>query len=243
MGSEPNPAERLAVSVAAVVTAPAVAVVGALPAEIRPRLRGWLHAATIPIALLGAIVLWRSAAPGGYARSALVFGIAMIGLYAGSSLYHVVPWGSRMRFVMGRIDQMMIQIMIAGTFTPIAFHTLSGQWRVWSLVVAWLVALVGSGIAWSPIQAPRWVAFAGFIGFGWLAVIPFARIITALPWEGTGLIVLGGLLYTIGAVVWVRQRPNPIPEWFGFHEVFHLLVIAATTAHYLAIWRYVLPIA
>ena len=137
----------------------------------------------------------------------------------------------------------MIQLFIAGTFTPIAFHSLSGGWRTWSLVVAWAVALVGAGIAASPLKAPRWVGTAGYVAVGWLTIVPFTQIISAMPWEGTGLIMLGGLLYTIGGVVYAKRWPDPLPRWFGFHEVFHLLVIAASICHYLAIWRYVIPSA
>ncbi len=209
----------------------------------RPRLRGWLHALAVPIALLGAVVLWRSAlelSVGGR-TTALVFGASLVGLYSISSLYHVPAWNARVRQILSRCDGAMIQIMIAGTFTPIAFHTLTGAWRVGSLAVAWTVAGVGAGIALSPLEAPRWLGTLGAVAAGWLLVIPLVKIMAALPWQGNGLIVLGGLLYTVGAVVYGTRRPNPIPGWFGFHEVFHLLVVAASTAHYLAIWRYVLP--
>ncbi len=209
----------------------------------RPRLRGWLHAAAVPIALMGAVVLWRSAVESSVAgrTTALVFGASMVGLYSVSSLYHVPSWNARARRILSRFDGAMIQIMIAGTFTPIAFHTLTGAWRVSSLVVAWVVAAVGAAIALSPLEAPRWLGTLGAVAAGWLLVIPLVKIMAALPWQGTGLIVLGGLLYTIGAMVYGTRRPNPIPGWFGFHEVFHVLVVAACTAHYLAIWRYVLP--
>lgn len=209
----------------------------------RPRLRGWLHFVAVPVALAGAIVLWQTAGnlePVGR-MTAMVFGASLVGLYSISSLYHVPDWGARARVILSRFDGAMIQIMIAGTFTPIAFHTLSGTWRVASLALAWAVAAVGATIALSPLEAPRWLGTLGAVAAGWLLVIPSVKIMSALPWQGTGLIVLGGLLYTVGAVVYGTRRPNPIPGWFGFHEVFHVLVVAASTAHYLAIWRYVLP--
>jgi hemolysin III len=209
----------------------------------RPRLRGWLHALAVPVALTGAVVLWRSATHLDAAgrTTAMVFGASLVGLYSISSLYHVPSWNARARRILSRCDGAMIQIMIAGTFTPIAFHTLTGAWRVASLIVAWLVAMVGAGIALSPLEAPRWLGTLGAVGAGWLLVVPLAKIMSALPWQGNGLIVLGGVLYTIGAIVYGTRRPNPIPGWFGFHEVFHVFVVAASTAHYLAIWRYVLP--
>jgi hemolysin III len=209
----------------------------------RPRLRGWVHAIAVPVALTGAVTLWRSAThldvPGRMA--AMVFAASLVGLYSTSSLYHVPSWSARARRILSRCDGAMIHIMIAGTFTPIAFHTLNGVWRAGSLLAAWLVALVGAAIALSPFEAPRWLATFGALSAGWLLVVPLIRIMSVLPWQGTGLIVLGGLLYTAGAVVYGTRRPNPVPGWFGFHEVFHVLVVAASTAHYLAIWRYVLP--
>lgn len=213
-------------------------------ADGRPLLRGWLHAAMAPVAVLGTAVLWQAADVSPAKRlSVAVFGIALTGLYTTSSLYHVGRWSARARYVLSRCDVVMIQLFIAATFTPLALHALDGAWRIWSLVGAWAVALVGAGIAASPLRAPRWVGTLGFIAVGWLGVVPFTRIALALPAEGTGLIIAGGMLYTLGAVVYARQRPDPMPTWFGYHEVFHLLVVAASVCHYLAIWRYVLPIS
>jgi hemolysin III len=208
----------------------------------RPLLRGWLHAGMTPLALVGALLLLRSATGGWSQRmSVVVFGVCLTGLYAVSSTYHVGRWSARARYILSRCDGAMIQLFIAATFTPIAWHALDGAWRLWSLVVAWAVAVVGAGIAVSSLDAPRWLATLGYVAVGWLGVVPMVKIINALPWEGSGLIMLGGLLYTLGAIVYARRWPDPFPAWFGFHEVFHVFVIAASTAHYLAIWRYVLP--
>ncbi|CAN5242329.1 hemolysin III family protein [soil metagenome] len=213
-------------------------------AETRPLFRGWLHAAVLPFAVAGAFMLWRSVGGGVPARmSVAVFGASLVGVYLVSACYHVLPWSARARRVLARCDGAMIQLFIAGTFTPIAFHTLSGGWRTWSLVVAWAVALVGAGIAASPVEAPRWLGTAGYIAVGWLTVVPFTQIVLTLPWEGTALVVIGGLLYTVGALVYAKRWPDPFPRWFGFHEVFHLFVIAASVCHYIAIWQYVLPAA
>lgn len=211
-------------------------------ADGRPFLRGWFHAAMAPMALLGTWILWNAAGPSPLKRaSVLVFGVCMMGLYTTSSLYHLAPWSERGRYIMSRLDVAMIQLFIAGSFTPVALHALSGAWRLWSLIAAWAIALVGAAIAISPVRAPRWVSTAGFIAIGWLSIVPLTKVISALPWEGLGLIALGGILYTLGAIVYARQRPDPAPAWFGYHEIFHLFVVAASICHYLAIWRYVLP--
>ena len=204
-------------------------------------LRGWLHGAMTPLALAGVWVLWRAVPPGPLSRASVtVFGVCLVGLYMTSALRHLPRWDTRARTILSRCDGAMIQLFIAATFTPIGFHTLEGHWRVWSLVVAWVVAITGAVIAASPLNAPRWLGTLGYIAVGWLFVVPFTKIISALPWEGSGLIVLGGVLYTLGGVVFAIRRPDPFPAWFGYHEVFHVLVVAASTAHYLAIWRYVL---
>jgi hemolysin III len=209
----------------------------------RPVLRGWLHALATPLALAGGWILLHSSPPGASRVTAAVFGGCMVGLYATSTAYHLGSWNARAREVLARCDGAMIQLFIAGTFTPVAFHTLDGPWRTWSLVAAWVVAGIGALIAASPLEAPRWLGTLGYIAAGWLLVVPFTRVMLALPWQGSGLIALGGLLYTVGAVVYGRRSPDPFPTWFGYHEIFHVLVIAGSTAHYLAIWRYVLPAA
>ncbi len=205
----------------------------------RPRLRGVLHLAMAPIAAVMAIALvWQAS---GAARvTTTVFGLALVGLYTISGSYHIARWKGRVRVMWGRVDTAMIVLFIAGTFTPIGFHALDGHWRLWSLLVAWVVAVVGAGIAISPITAPRWVRTAGYLAIGWLMIVPLWKVAASLPLAGTALIVLGGVLYTVGGVVYAMERPNPAPRWFGFHEVFHLLVIAASVCHYTAILRYVI---
>lgn len=210
--------------------------------EMRPALRGVVHAAILPVAVAAVGLLWSATRPSlGSRLSVAVFGVSLMALYAVSSSYHLGRFPASVRRFLGRLDVAVIQLFIAGTFTPIAFHALDGAWRTWSLLVAWVVALTGAAIAASPVKAPRWVGTAGYIAVGWMTVVPFAKIVNALPWEGAGLIVLGGLLYTIGGIVYAIRRPDPFPQFFGYHELFHVLVVAASTAHYIAIWRYVLP--
>ena len=212
--------------------------------EVRPALRGIIHAAVLPVAVAGLWLLWSATAPSTGAKlSVATFGACLAALYGVSSSYHLGRFPARVRRTLARLDVAIIQLFIAGTFTPIAFHALDGAWRTWSLLVAWVVALVGAGIAASPVTAPRWVGTAGYIAVGWMTVVPFSRIVLALPWEAAGLIVFGGLLYTLGGIVYALKRPDPFPRLFGYHEVFHLLVVAASTAHYVAIWRYVLPLS
>lgn len=212
-------------------------------AVTRPRLRGWFHAAATPMAAVAGWLLWRSAGTGAAQRaSVLVFAICLVGLFGVSSLYHVPDWDARIRDVLRRFDVAMIVIFMAASFTPIGVHALSGTWRTWSLALGWTIAIVGAVVAASPLRGPRWLTAAAYVAFGALGVIPMTRMIEALSWQGTGLLVLGGVFYIVGAVIYARRSPDPWPRWFGYHEIFHLLVLAGGTAHYLAVWRYVIPL-
>ncbi len=209
----------------------------------RPRLRGWVHAAALPGAIAVTGLLWRDAVPGPPRLSAAVFGVALICLYATSSAYHVPQWSAPVRRWLARLDVAMIQLFIAASFTPIAVHALTGAWRTWSLAVAWTIGVVGAVVAASPLQGPRWLTVAAYTSFGSLVAIPLLRIIDVLPFTGLALLVAGGLLYAVGGVVYARRHPDPWPEIFGFHEVFHVLVVVAGAIHIYAVWRYTLPLA
>lgn len=210
---------------------------------VRPRLRGWSHAVATPLAAAAGVMLWRSAGGGVAQRvSVMVFAVCLVGLFGVSSLYHVPNWDARVRDLLRRFDVAMIVIFMAASFTPIGVHALSGTWRTWSIVLAWVIAIVGAAVAASPLRGPRWLTAAAYVALGSLGVIPLTRMMSALPWQGTGLLVLGGLFYIVGAVVYARRSPDPWPLWFGYHEIFHLLVLAGGTAHYVAVWRYVLPL-
>ncbi len=209
----------------------------------KPRLRGWIHAATAPVAVVVAILLWRSAAPGPPRASVAVFGIALIGLFTISAAYHLPRWSAPLKRLLSRMDVAMIQLFIAATFTPFAVHVLRGTWRTWALVIAWTIAVIGAGVAVSPAKGPRWLTVAAYASFGALALVPLVRFGPTLGPAALALVGLGGLIYVIGGVFYARQRPNPWPAWFGYHEAFHVMVVLASAAHVTAIWRYVLPLA
>ena len=208
----------------------------------RPRLRGWIHTAAVPGAVAAGLLLWHDATPGTPRISVAVFGLGLVALYATSGIYHVPSWPAHVRRWLARIDTAMIQLFIAASFTPIAVHALSGAWRTWSLAIAWVIAIVGAGVAISPLKGPRWLTVAAYASFGSLGAIPLLRVIEVLSPAGIALLAVGGLLYIVGGVVYARQGPNPWPAWFGFHEVFHVLVVIAGAVHAIAIWRYALPL-
>src|SRR4051812_38752380 len=187
-----------------------------------PRLRGVTHmyafyCATVAAALL--IVF----APGGVARAAgAVYGIGLCALFGGSALYHRWRWDPRWRPILRRIDHSTIFVFIAASYTPVCLLVLTGSVRWVVLVTVWAGALGGVALSVAWISAPRVLACACYIGLGWVAVIAFPQLSHALPVTPLVLIAVGGVLYTMGAVVFAAQRPDPWPRVFGFHEIFHV---------------------
>lgn len=209
----------------------------------RPRLRGWLHGLATPAAIVTAVLLARRADAGLPRISVIVFGVALVGLYGISATYHVPRWPGRIRTILGRIDVAMIQLFIAASFVPVAVHVLEDPWRTWSLVGAGVIAVGGAAVAASPLKGPRWLGVTGYVVFGGLLLLPLLRALDRLPPTGTALIVGSALTYAVGGIVYARRKPNPWPQWFAFHEVFHALVVLGSSVHVVAVWRYVLPLA
>ncbi|XCM84445.1 hemolysin III family protein (plasmid) [Kitasatospora sp. HUAS MG31] len=204
-------------------------------AVLRPRMRGWLHAGVFPLSLAGGIVLIALSHRAPAAAACSVYALSACLLFATSAVYHRRTWGPRGEAVLRRLDHANIFLIIAGTYTPLAVLLLPARQQVVLLTAVWAGALAGISFRTLWLGAPRWLYIPCYIALGWLAVFylpDFART------GGTAVVVLviaGGLLYTAGAVVYGLRRPDPSPSWFGFHEVFHALTIAAFTAHYTAI--------
>jgi hemolysin III len=207
----------------------------------RPRLRGVFHLwAFIVFAALGAVLI--ATAPGARERIAgAVFGIALVLTFGVSALYHRVTWRPAARRVMRRLDHASIYLLIAGTYTPYGLLVLSGAWQFSVLGVVWIGAAlaIAQRLIW--VDAPKWLVALAGISLGWVGVVAFPQILSETGSAGTALVVAGGLLYTLGAVVYVVQRPDPVPSVFGYHEVFHLMTIAAAACHFAAIAFFVLP--
>ncbi len=211
-------------------------------AEIKPRLRGWLHAASVPLVVAAGIVLVvLSPTPTTKIGSAVFIASALL-LFSVSALYHLGTWQPAVWALLRRLDHSNIFILIAGTYTAFAMLLLHGNARVWLLAGIWSGALLGVlfRVFWT--SAPRWLYTPIYIGLGWFAVffIPdfidgAEQLSTPIAIATLALVVVGGVLYTLGGVVYALKRPNPQPEWFGFHEVFHTLTVLAFAAHYVAV--------
>ncbi|MEO5952732.1 MAG: hemolysin III family protein [Chloroflexia bacterium] len=208
----------------------------------RPLLRGWFHAAAAVIAVVFTIALaiasWQD---GQRLVSMLVFGLSMVELYTVSAIYHIGTWSPRVKRVLRSVDHTNIFVVIAGTYTAICFNVLDGWIRDTILIVIWLLAIFGLILAIFKPRVPRWVGTGIYIGMGWVIVLALPSLLAALPWQALTVLAIGGVLYTLGAVVYALKRPNPFPKVLGFHEVFHLFVIAGSVAHSIVVWIWVLP--
>jgi len=208
-------------------------------AELKPRLRGWLHAyaAWISIASGASLIAVASAVRGPAAGLTTAIYCATVTLLFGTSaLYHRLDWSPRARVIMKRLDHSMIFVFIAGTYTPIAVLTLPTGAMIGVLVAVWSGALIGVGLQTLWPSSPRWLSAPCYIALGWVAIFVFPDLLNNAGVAAFVLIALGGVIYTIGGVVYALKRPNPFPGTFGFHEVFHLCTLVAALCHYVAIW-------
>ncbi|HEY5834352.1 PAQR family membrane homeostasis protein TrhA [Streptomyces sp.] len=204
-------------------------------AALKPRMRGWLHAGMFPLALTGGIVLITLSRSAPAVAACSVYALSACLLFGTSALYHRGDWGPRGEAVLRRLDHANIFLIIAGTYTPLAVLLLPAHQQVVLLSLVWAGAAAGIAFRVWWIRAPRWLYTACYLALGWAAVFYLPDFARTGGTPAVVLVVAGGLLYTAGAVVYTLKRPDPWPRWFGFHEVFHTLTIAAFTAHYTAI--------
>jgi len=205
-----------------------------LVAAVKPRLRGWLHAATFPLALAAGIVLSVLAPEGAPKVGAIVFTVTAALLFGTSAVYHRGHWSARMSGVLKRMDHSNIFLIIAGTYTPFALSLLPPDQARQLLLIVWSGAIGGVLFRIFWVSAPRWLYTPIYVALGWVAVFYFGPL---LHFGGPAVVILmtvGGILYTLGAVVYGTKRPNPSPRWFGFHEIFHAFTVLAFVAHYVA---------
>jgi hemolysin III len=202
---------------------------------VKPRLRGVLHQYAFFVAVVLGAALVVAADPGEERLAAGVYALGLAGLLGTSALYHRVTWPSpRAQAWMRRLDHSMIFVLIAATTTPIALLALDDPLGTVLLIVVWSGALAGVGQALLWPAAPRWFTAAAYVLVGWSGVIAMPGL-AAEAWVALALVAAGGVLYTVGAVVYALQRPDPRPLVFGFHEVFHALVVAAAALHFAAV--------
>jgi hemolysin III len=210
--------------------------------SLKPRLRGVLHQWAFFVSVIGGVVLV-VAAPAGRATLATgIYALSVSALFGVSALYHRITWTSaEARRWMRRLDHTMIFFLIAGTYTPFGLLVLDGTLATAILCAVWGGALAGVVLNLVWIDSPKWVTAVVYIAVGWVAIVAFPELTSELGVMAIVLLALGGVLYTLGAVVYARKKPDPSPTVFGYHEIFHALVIAAAALQYAVIAFYVLP--
>lgn len=216
----------------------------ATPADAPPKplLRGWSHGFAAGFAIALAWELWQRSGSGPRALSVAVFGIAMIWLYAVSATYHLVDWTPEQERRIQSLDHASIYVLIAGTYTPLCVNLLAGRERLLMLAAVWGCAIAGGLLSINTARRSSAMRAALYLGMGWIGIAAMPTLIGTMEAGAFATLIAGGLLYSIGAVVYATERPDPVPHVFGYHEVFHLLVISGSAAFVLLVWIWVLPL-
>lgn len=201
---------------------------------VKPKLRGWLHLGMTPMAVASGIVLICLAPTVGGRVGATVFALTAVLLFGTSAVYHRGHWTPKVEAVLKRMDHSNIFLIIAGTYTPFALTLLDKDQAITLLALVWGGAALGVLFRVFWINAPRWLYTPVYVALGWVAIFYFGPLMRTGGPAVITLIAVGGLLYTMGAIVYGTKKPNPSPRWFGFHEVFHSFTVVAFVTHYIA---------
>jgi hemolysin III len=210
----------------------------AVPSEqvlARPLLRGVFHQAAFSVSLVVGTLLIVGADGARRHVAAAVFAGAVAACFGASALYHRITWTPRLRPWMRRVDHAGVYLLIAGTYTPVGLLVLSGAWRWAVLAVVWTGAGAATIFKFIWVAAPKWLAAAIGIALGWAGVAALPQLAVRLNPAAVALLGVGGLVYTAGAIVYARRRPDPLPAVFGYHELFHVLTLIAVSCQYVAI--------
>jgi hemolysin III len=224
-----------------VIPVPTSAAALAPPGPVKPRLRGVSHQYAFFVSLACGVGLILAASGGRARLAASIYAVAVSALLGTSALYHRVTWRPQTLRWMRRLDHSMIFVLIAGTYTPVALLALKGTLSSTILIVLWAGALGGMIFKLAWIDAPKWLFAAVYVVLGLVTGAVFGELPATIGWLGVAGLAGGGLLYLIGAVIYTSGRPNPWPKVFGYHEVFHALVLAAAGLHYAVIAFAVVP--
>ncbi|WP_373300712.1 PAQR family membrane homeostasis protein TrhA [Streptomyces hiroshimensis] len=232
----PAPAGAAAAAAVPADVAPSAAPVPAdTPVPAKPRLRGWLHAGMFPAVLIAGVFLTALADSTRGRIACAVYVLTAGSLFGISALYHRGDWSPRVSAVLRRLDHANIFLIIAGTYTPLTMLLIPGGRGQVLLWAVWAAAAAGIAFRVFWVGAPRWLYTPCYIAMGWAAVFFLPDFLRKGGIAVLVLVVIGGLLYSAGGVIYGIKRPNPSPRWFGFHEVFHSLTLAAFIVHYVGI--------
>ena len=207
----------------------------------RDPISGLTHALGAVLSVVGLIFLLYEGFQAGklyHMIAFLIFGLSMVALYTSSSLYHLLNGSESLINRLRKLDHSMIYVLIAGTYTPLCLIALDGGWRWGLFSTIWGLTAVGIIVKLFWMNAPRWLSTLFYLFMGWIAVLIFPKLSSVLPTGAFAWIVIGGAAYTIGAIIYAIKKPDPIPNIFGFHEIWHLFVMAGTFSHFWAIYDY-----
>jgi len=211
-------------------------------AVIKPMMRGWLHVVAFITALaLGASLIVSATDSRRGPLLMVVYVAGTAAMFGVSAAYHRMRWTAGARARMSKLDHSTIFLAIAGAYTPVAVVALQGWHELTVLLTVWIGALVGITLQWAPVDLPRWAFASVYVIVGWAALPSINRWYSGLGPLGFGLIVGGGLAYTLGALVYALKRPNPWPRVFGYHEIFHVFTIVGAGLHFAVMSAVVLP--
>jgi hemolysin III len=208
----------------------------------KPRLRGVLHQAAFLVALVVGTLLVVSADGRRASLAAAVFAGSVAAMLGTSALYHRITWSPRVRPWMRRLDHAGIYLLIAGSYTPVGLLTLSGTLRTVVLAVVWSGVALAIAVKFVWVDAPKWLSVVIAIVLGWIGVAAMPQVWTHAGPAAVVLLAAGGVAYTAGAIVYARRRPDPVPQVFGYHELFHALTLVAVSCQYVAIAFFVIRV-
>lgn len=210
--------------------------------KFREPVNALTHLITAGVAVIGQAVLlvvgWADPAR---IAALLVYGVSLVALFLASGIYHAAQVGPRALEMLRKMDHAAIYLLIAGTYTPFCVIAFDGFWRWGLLAVIWSLAAIGITVKIFIIRAPRWLNAGVYVLMGWLALAAIGEMLTALPAGALVWLMSGGIIYTLGAVVYITKSMNFWPGKFGFHEIWHIFVILGALAHFIAIVGYVAP--
>jgi hemolysin III len=204
----------------------------AVPSSAKPRMRGRIHQVAFFLSIPAGIVLI-VLAKGAVARTAaIIYAVSLSAVFGASASYHVGTWSAPALRRMKRLDHSMIFVLIAGSYTPITLLVLHGAWSVVILSLIWSMAAIGITLKLARIDGLSRLAATLYVSMGWLVVIPFVQLYHGLSTAGLTLLIAGGALYTLGAIVFAKRQPDPNPAVFGYHEIWHAFIVAAAACHW-----------
>jgi len=213
----------------------------ALAGVAPPRFRGVAHLLAFVAAAPAGVLLVMHARTGLAQVGAIVFSASVAAMLGVSSLFHRRQWAPAGKRWIGTLDHAMIYVLIGGTYTPIALLVLHAGWRLPILATVWGGGMIATAVKVVRPSAPAWVTAATCVALGWISVVLLPQIVERIGLGAASLLIAGGIAYTAGAVVYARRRPDPLPHVFGYHEIFHCLVVLAVACQYVTIGVYVVP--